>query len=176
MFSFQLNEKGKRFVFTALVLVLLSAFLVSCDKEPKANLNGTWNYTSGNYSYDIKINTTAKTIEYGTNYKGNIVNSPNYEDASGVIIIEFTYYYETVYGGPPEYAVISSGETTKYNGKYGAMYWKDLTLDSVYLADAYESSTHAMRDSLAQAQADFTLSKVGNYINWSYISPYTKTQ
>jgi hypothetical protein len=170
MFSFL---KNKPFLKKAAILTLalfLSAGLlfVSCaDNESSGNLNGTWD---DGYS-PVIINSSAKTIVYTDSYEGNIVNSPGYTASSGVLIIQFTKYAD--WGGP-------APSTSHANvGKYGALYWTELTASSVRLADAFDKTyARVMFDTLAEANAAFTpaADKVGNYIDWSITAPHTKKQ
>jgi len=142
-----------------------------------ANLNGEW---KDSYGTIVTINTSAKTIKYmvdasHTSYEGQIVNSPDFTAANGVLIIKFTKYYTIEYDWNPPYDMTKYEETPANNGKFGALYWKDLMSNSVYLADAYDSSyNHVMYSTLNEAQTNFTMDKVGNYIDWSYTSPYKK--
>ena len=153
--------------FVILALVASFLFLGCTDPDDIGNLNGTW------LSYDSYIiNTSTNKIEYAGNYKADIVNSPNYEATSGVLIIKFTWYYETIYDSTPPYNVISEGETQAYNGKYGAVYWRNLTPGSVEMANAYSSMMHIMFNNLSDAQTNFTLDKTGDYI--SMWGSYTK--
>jgi len=162
--------------FVVLLMILL---LTGCPRPlPTANLNGEWR---DNYGSIFTINTSAKTIKYmvdasHTNYEGQIVNWSDFTAANGVLIIKFTKYYTITYGGAPDYAMTIQ-ETPAKNGKFGALYWRDLTSISVYLADAYDSSyNHVMYDTLNSAQTNFTMDKVSNYIDWSITSSYTKTE
>ena len=173
MFSYfsQVKTKGKNFLFAVLVLVLLTAIMGGCktDADDSGNLNGTW------LAYDSYIiNATTSTIEHVGNYKAEIVNSPNYEAASGVLIIKFTWYYETVYNWEPPYDIISEGERTDYIDQYGAVYWKNLKAGSVQMGDAYDMTTWepAMYDTLPAAETNFTFDRYGDYI--SQWGAYTK--
>ncbi|MDR0502839.1 MAG: hypothetical protein LBH16_05900 [Treponema sp.] len=155
-------------VFT--LVLLIGAMLISCaDPDPaeNANLNGTW---SDAYS-SITINTSANTIVYENNYAGIIKNSPNYESVNGVLIVEFTSYMDADYSNYPD---VTYTPNTENIGKFGALYWTGLTAASVSMADAYDGYIHAIFDTLAEAQTNFTMDNAGNYIDWSITSPYTK--
>jgi len=153
-----------------LVILIVSIVIAGCQPEPEenGNLNGTWSSSYDSY----KIDTSAKTIEYVGNYKADIVNSPDYEAGSGILIVKFTWYYETIYD--ENWTVISEGVTDVYNGKFGAVYWKGLTNSSVQMADAYDTAvwSRAMYDTLDEAKVNFTSDKTGNYI--SVWGSYTK--
>jgi len=155
------RSHGLNLLFFTIALFLF----FSCDTEPdnKGNLNGTWASAFDSYKIDILTD----KIEYTGNYKADIVNSPDYNAEHGVLIIKFTWYYETEYSWDPPYDIISEGETDAYNGKYGAVYWRNLTDASVQMADAYDTVTftHAMFDDLSAAQSNFTLDKTGDYIS-----------
>jgi len=163
------RHRGKLFNFYLLPF-LLACFLIFGCTEPEENgsLNGTW---SSNYD-SYKIDKSTKKIEYVGNYKADIVNSPNYEAGSGILIVKFTWYFETIYD--ENWDVVSEGATDVYNGKFGAVYWKDLTDSSIQMADAYDTATwsRAMHDTLDEAKVNFTSDKTGNYIStWG---SYTK--
>ena len=185
MFSFNSGSTTKpRFaLFKALAvpLCLITAFLfLGCPMEGSSgggggnntitgNLVNTWEYVydpGGANEFITTIKITKTTITYEGNYTGTIVNPPNLTTQSGVLIIQFTKYANNYDGNPV---------TTHANvGKYGALYWKDLSANSVYMADAYEGSTHTMFSNLQEAKTNFTLDNVGDYIDWSITSPYTK--
>jgi len=146
-----------------IALVMLTSFILTGCQEPEddfGNLNGTW------LSYDSYIiSASTNEIEHVGNYKADIVNFPDYKAKSGVLIIKFTWYFETIYD--ESWKVVSSGETTKYNEKYGAVYWNNLKSKSVKIANAYDTVTwaHAMFDNLTDAQTNFTIDKTDDYIS-----------
>jgi len=175
MFSFLKNKPFlkkeaffKKAAFLTLALFLSTGLMfVSCSNdENSGNLNGTWD---DGWS-PVKIDTSAKTIVSGS-YEANIANAPNgYTASSGVLIIKFTKYADFGAGAP---------STSHANvGKYGALYWTELTASSVRLADAYDNTTwvHIMFPSLEEANKAFTpaADKVGTYVNWGPTAPYTK--
>jgi hypothetical protein len=156
----------------ALLAVCAALLFSGCPTEPAAgDLNGRWN---DGYA-TITVNVSAKTISYSDNYEGTIVNSPDFTAANGVIIIRFTKYWDQDWSNYPD---VTYTENTANVGKYGALYWKDLSDNTVYMADAYTQSlpyTHVMFGTLGEAQNNFTIARAGEYVNWgSGISPYTK--
>jgi len=162
----------KKAAFLTFALFLSAGLMfVSCsDKENSGNLNGDWD---DGWGYQMKIDASARTIVYTSNYEATIENSPDYTASSGALIIKFTRY-ATNYDGNPVATHVNVG-------KYGAVYWTELTAGSVKLADAYDKTpppygSHAIRASLPIAQTDFLppADKVGNYVDWSIVSPYTK--
>ncbi|MCL2270230.1 MAG: hypothetical protein FWC24_02690 [Treponema sp.] len=167
MFSFgSVRRVYTRSVFALLVVSFLSAtlFFTGCktDSDDPGALNGTWS------SYDsYVINTSTNKIEYVGNYKADIVNSPKYDAATGVLIIRFTWYLETIYDWNPPYDSVSQTEREDYNGKFGAVYWKDLTAGSVQMADAYDTATwgHAMYDTIEEAKTNFTIDRTADYVS-----------
>jgi hypothetical protein len=145
----------------------------SCEPEQNdsGNLNGLWSSQYDGY----EINTKTNKIYYLDNYEADIVNSPDYSASNGVLIIKFTSYFEVVYDNT-DWSVISEGWTDAYNGKFGAVYWIELTSNSVKMANAYDSETweHSMYNSLPEANAAFTpyQDKAGNFV--SQWGTYTK--
>jgi len=136
--------------------------------EETGNLNGTWFFGSDPF---YKINTTAKTIEYVDNYQGNIINSPDFTAANGVLIIEFTKYFEWDYSDWPNSVSVENPDNI---GKFGALYWTELKLNSVRLADYWdENFSHVLFDELTEAVEFFKIEKLVG-ISWSGIAPYTK--
>jgi len=167
MFSFKKVLIRRRTGAGIIILVLVLLFAGCSDggggQTPSSgssvSLNGTWE------SYDsYTINTSSKKIDYN-DFKADIVNSPNYGAKSGVLIIQFTWYYEIIYD--ENWEIVSEGETDNYNGKYGAIYWTDLTSDSVKMANAYDTTTweHAMYDTIEEANANFTIDSTGDFIS-----------
>ena len=186
MFSFNSLHKGSHkasstlrrfFALSAFVLIALSALLVfsGCPPEPRPpepqtyteSLNGVWVDSFGS---KFTINSSAKTIACD-NYEGTIVNNPKYTAANGVLIIKFTKYWEADWSDYPD--VTYTENTTNIN-KFGALYWIELETGSVKMADAYTGYAHTIFDTLAEAQTNFTLDRMSNYIDWSITSPYTK--
>jgi len=156
--------------FTVLLMLLL---LTGCSQgdtvtNVTGNLNGVWKDSYGT----ITINSSQETIKYSDNYEGTIKNSPNYTASNGVLIIQFTKYWE--WQEVDGEWVSEENPASECITKFGALYWKDLTIDSVYIADAYSGLTHTMFDTLAKAQTNFTIDKTGSYIDWSILAPYTK--
>jgi hypothetical protein len=154
----------------ALLAVCAALLCVGCPVEPSAgDLNGTWknisSYEGVDYVTIIKIDTTAKTIIYEGNYEGNIENTPNYDAVNGVLIIKYTKYAN--WGETPS-------NTHNNVGKFGALYWHKLTASTVYMADAYTGYDPVIFGTLAEARNNFTMDKVGDYVNWSIIGAYTK--
>lgn len=177
MFSFKsLRRFLPRGAFVLLVCLAAAGMFAGCSTDNNSgetgNLDGTWEniYDDGEYHIvtTIIINTAAKTVEYEGSYEGNIANSPAFDRENGVLIVEFTKYADW---GDPE-PLASHGNV----GKFGALYWTDLTADSVKLADAYEGYVQAMYDTIEEAQSAFTpaADKAGNFVTWSVVSPYTK--
>ena len=82
-----------------------------------------------------------------------------------MLIIQFTKYAD--WGDEP---------ATEHNNvnKFGALYWRELKLNSVRLADAYIGFDHAIFTTLEEAQENFTIDKIGNYVDWSIIGLYKK--
>ena len=157
------------------LLCLLAVLFMGCNAEPEdnGNLNGTWSDGWGT----VTINTSAKTIKYENSYEGKIANSPDYAAANGVLIIEFTKYWDVTWVEVNGDWLPEAEETDKYNGKFGAMYWANLTDDSVILSDAgtggFDDYEHTMFDTLEEAKTSFTLDKAGDYAFLSG-TPYTK--
>jgi hypothetical protein len=161
--------------FFVLCLVVGATVLSGCktEEEDTGNLVGTWvNVAGENGEYVTTITITNSTVVYSGSYEGTVSNSPDFEASYGVLIIEFTKYAD--WGSEPSV-------THDNVGKFGALYWKDLTTSSVSLADAYKKvnpedpyASHTMFDTLVEAEAAFTNDAVGEYIDWSITSPYTK--
>jgi len=156
--------------YTSIVVLLMILLLAGCDDVPQPGaLDGTWKD-----SYNtVKIDTVAKTIDVTSlisPYKGTIENgSSDFSDASGVLIIKYTECNYTEYG---------TSTTHNNTGKYGAMYWTELTSTSVKMADACTAdwSNFEVFNTLSEAKTAFTpvADKVIDYVDWSIISPYIK--
>jgi hypothetical protein len=178
MFSPPNQQKGifmKKIFPLVFALVMGSLLLSGCNSDdPKGWLPATWTNVSGEYTTIIKI--TPTTISYSdsyNDYEGIIANTPDFEAADGILIIRFTKYMDWSSGS----AVLSDSHANV--GKYGALYWKELTLTSVSMSDAYKKineadlyPSHTMFDNLDAAKATFTRDNESMYINWSITSPY----
>ena len=163
---------------TRSIIVLSILLFVNCQTEieDRGTLNGAWTNEAHGFITNITINTAEKTLEYEDSYKGIIANSPDFTSVNGVLIIQFTEYWEWDYSNFPD---VTRNENLENIGKFGALYWKDLKSNLVYLADAYTyvpptDYIHTLFDDLEAAKRNFTLDNVGSYIDWSVVSPYTK--
>lgn len=156
-----------RVVCGLLIFIIFVFLFMGCQPESDdaGNLDGTWVNISQSYETIIKINAENKTVEYTGSYNATIENSPNFISTNGVLIIKFTKYGD--WGEEP---------TTEHTnvGRYGALYWVNMGLNSVKLADAYIGWDHAITETLQEAQEMFTIDKVGDYIDWAIIGVYTK--
>ncbi|MDR2096012.1 MAG: hypothetical protein LBP76_10925 [Treponema sp.] len=154
--------------FFALCLVMGMAVFSGCDLDgdDTGNLAGTWTNVAGSYVTTITI--TNNTVVYSGSYEATIENAPDFEATNGVLILKFTKYVDW----STDEAILKDDHSNV--GKYGAMYWKELTASSVSLADAYTGTTHVLVDDWSTAQTTFTNDAVDTYINWSITSPYTK--
>lgn len=164
-----LRYGDRRGIFFALFAVIL---LLGCQiDDDTGNLHGTWInvYDPGGeneFTTTIIINSSAKTIEYADSYEGEIINSPDFSAVNGVLIIKFTKYCDFMY--PPPISTHSNVN------KFGALYWRELTIGSVLMADAYDGLDHLIFDTIEEAQTAFTIDKANNYVDWSYVGTYTK--
>jgi hypothetical protein len=166
-FSF-LRARKTRMIVVLLACAALALGMLGCKTEADedtGNLVGTWK-SPGEWGMTYVI--AAGAIQApDSGYEGRIENTPDLTASNGVLIIKFTKYAAS-YGGTPS-------DTHANVGKYGALYWKDLTADSVSLADAYNKDyTHSMKSSLSDAQTAFALGNMGDYIDWSITTPYQK--
>ena len=170
MFSFFSSVKVKRVLFTGLVLVLLAGFFGGCKNEvenesttglPNA-LVGKWVAGYGDF-YQIAGSGNTGTLKYdgGGGYvkEGNIRDVTNFNDESGVIIVQYT-----------------SGHTNPAK-PFGAVYYLNRTSTTVSLNDAWDATAadyDANTDTLAAAIAKFTQAGMGNYVDASMAPTYTK--
>ncbi|GHV18837.1 hypothetical protein FACS189493_8450 [Spirochaetia bacterium] len=129
-------------------------------------LQGKWRSSPGdNYvitdteiTYDGGVG-----ISGGTNYTGTIRFVSNYSPDSGLIIIEYTV--KPAYSG--------------YNGKdFFAIYYKDLTANTMQMANATILGPNTCPDTatLEEAVEKFTRMQMGNYVDWSFVQPFTRQQ
>jgi len=164
------------FVICFLLCVPVLFFACQIEKQETGDINGTWIYVYkeegvDDYITTISINTQAKTVEYLDTYTGNIVNTPDYTSSFGVLIIQFTKYFDWDYSNWP---LATSYENPEKAGKYGALYWRNLTEKTVLLSDAYEGFSHVIFTNLSDALSNFTLSKSNTYVDWGKTGAYTK--
>jgi hypothetical protein len=128
---------------------------------------GDWSWSNSSFSYTVTITGNRVISTCGPYYEASIESITDSTAPYGVLIIKFIKYAD--WDNPP------ATDSHANVGKYGALYWKDLTASSVYLADAYTGFTHALFDNLATAKANFTIDKTGDYIDWGVgTSPLTK--
>jgi len=172
MFYFFSQVKVKRFLFAALVFVLLTGFLGGCstDVEDESTkglpdvLLGKW--VSSNFGdwYEITRGggmETLRTSFDGTNVasQGTIRDVSNFDSKSGVIIVEY-----------------SRGHTNA-DRPFGAVYYLDFTGGTVSFNSAYDATAadyDANTTSLDAAIARFTKASMGTWIDPSFAVPYAK--
>ena len=178
----QERAKSKSVVFTALVLVLLTAFMVGCKTESEDDTNipgnlpvsmiGEWDCL-GFELYTIDTDTFEYEPGYEAAYKGTIEFVSNYSNESGLIIVKYTT--------PPGHTIwenyVDTGKPFHVNGyDYTAVYYRNLTSSTVQLANVINLADNSSVDTLTlgEAKAKFTRSNAGKYVNWSYVQPFTK--
>ena len=160
------------FILAILFCLSLSFLFTGCETgDGGGYLGGTWN---DGFGYRV-INTSAMTIEFENVYKGKIANSPNFRAENGFLIIEFTEYFDEDFSSWPD---ITYTPNPANIGKFGALYWRDLTSNSVRFADHWKEVTtsnweHVMYSDIGEATANFTMGII-NDIDWGAISPHTK--
>ena len=170
MFGFISSQSGslrRNLVWSvfALFVVLLSA---GCPEQTEpGSLHGTWLSEFPNDTFII--DTLKDFFERPNEFTGKIINSPDYDAAAGVLIIEITKYWEADLSNYPD---VITTETTSNNGKFTAVYWKTLTDSSVQLSIAYEGFVHVIFETLSEAQTKFTMDRVSLYTG--YWGTYTK--
>ena len=167
----QVKAKSKRFVFAALVLVLLAAFLSGCKTEPEddtnyegelpAGLIGKWVFDKDNWyeiqesggSYKLIYTAIFDDPEWGYfdySFEGDIEFISNYSSNSGIIIVKYTY---------GEY-----DDTKPYTG----IYYREITSSTVKLANVWDLKKKDSADTttLEEAIDKFTRSKTGKYVGY----------
>jgi hypothetical protein len=116
-------------------------------------LAGTWVDAVNDEGYAI----TATELTYyiyggfssGTiNYKGTIVNSPDFNQEQGIVIIQYTE-------APAKTEYTPAGTV----GAYYAIAWRGLTADTVELSNAYKTGGLTETASLDAAREEFTPAK-----------------
>ena len=132
-------------------------------------LRGEWVFTPlGSDSpadyYIINENTLQYVMDdpdYGSDFTAPIRFVSNYSGDSGVIIIEYTQGY--IFGA-------------KYDDEYPftGIYYKNLSGNTVQLANAYDGNGRTETATLDEAKAKFTRNKMDTYVSWAYVQPYTK--
>jgi hypothetical protein len=157
----------------ALGFVMGALSLAGCPMGNEVgNLVGDWQLISdpgGEYEYITNIHITNDTVVYEKTYEGTIRNGPNFEAENGILIIEFSKYADW------DGAQMNWNSASENIGKFGALYWKGLTADTVSLADAYENgAVHKIVGDLETAKTTFTDDAVLDYIDWSITSPYNR--
>lgn len=146
----------------AVSLCLLTAFLfLGCpmggssgggDGTPTVSVAGTWTAAAGD-KYIITSTKLTYDSGYGAayNYEGTIAEVVSFTSTAGIIVFKFTQTTTTETGNM---------------GKFTAVYYKDLTANSVSLATANEGSPSYATPTAASLQAaktKFTADKAGDY-------------
>ena len=179
MLSF-LSSYPKKVLNSVLVLCFLAAVLVSCDSsiaDDNTNNSGTlperlrgeWVFIPSGSSapadcYLISENSLRYVMDdpdYGSDYTAAIRFVSNFSDDSGVIIIEYTQGY--IFGAD-------------YDNEYPftGIYYRNLSGNTVQLANAYDGNDRSETTTLDEAKAKFTRGKMDTYVSWAYVQPYTK--
>ena len=171
MFSFFSTQKVKRVLLAGLVLVLLAGFLSGCKNEVEdesttglpSSLVGKWVSSYGDF-YEIAGSGNTGTLKYDTNgygiSQGNIRDVTNFNDKSGVIIVQYT-----------------SGHTNTAK-PFGAVYYMNLVPGvSIGLSNAWDATAadyDANTATLQEAIGKFTQGNIGTYLDVGQVPTYTK--
>ena len=196
MFSYfsQVKAKGKKFLFAALVLVLLTAFL-SCKTDSddfiddhilNQHLIGTWTDPSAGDGYKIEFDTTSSTyrlsyIDWSATeaYAGEIMYVSNFSNKACVIIIKYdagkgpSYFTDAHWG--TEAAgwadmCMDSQPCSHYvapTGDFVGIYYENFKPNiSVHMGTAIDLSTYqgAEEKTIYDAILTFISGNKGNYI------------
>jgi len=167
MVSFFSRVNVKRVLFAGLVLVLLAGFLGGCKNEVEdvnepgslpSGLVGKW--VTDYDSFEI----TTSTIKYDGggygDYAGNIRFVSNYDSKSGVIIVQYTT-------GAPDAA-------KPFHAIYYLNFTPGVSVELNNTWDATRDDYNADTATLDAAKEKFTKGKMGDWIDVSYSTPYTK--
>ena len=166
LFFSVLSKKGfvKRERVTGLMLMLLLLVLSSCSTDVDdtnypgtlpASITGIWSFDGTDADrYTISAGTIRhemvyEEVDYG--FSGTIDFVSNYSTDSGVIIFK-----------------------DSADDKFKAVYYRDLTANTVRLADAYTGFILAETITLEDAIAKFTRGNWGDYVDWGIVTPQTK--
>ena len=173
MFSFSKMSKLKKFLYTGLFFSLLVVALGACSTEAEDDTNyegalpdglvGKWVSGIGD-SFEITRASGVETIIYddggfGFGYTGTVRFVSNFDSRSGVIIIQY---------------VTGASDASK---PYHAVFYLNFAGSTVELnnsSDATREDWNADTASLAEAKEKFTRGKMGDYMDLSYSTPYTK--
>jgi len=176
------KAKSKSVVFAALVLVLLTAFMIGCKTESEDDTNipgklpatiiSEWDCL-GIELYTIAADTIEYEPGYKAAYKGTIEFVSNYSSDSGLIIVKYTT--------PPSHTIwenfVDTGKPFHVNGyDYTAVYYRNLTSSTVQLANVINLVNNSSVDTLTldEAKTKFTKSNAGKYVDWNYVQSSTK--
>jgi hypothetical protein len=140
-----------RFSFVGMIVCAVLLFS-ACDEPKTGDLRGTWLSEYDGYTIDTSM------LSYDDRYSpftGTIKNSPDFSAQSGVIIIEYV-----------------EPSSDSQAGYFTAVYWRELTEDSVLLANALDLDTSTLdkwdtlqTTSLEEAQNKFTIAKVNDFVS-----------
>ncbi|WP_010255951.1 hypothetical protein [Treponema primitia] len=152
-------------------------------------LAGHWKlvYGSGNAEWYI---ITSTTIEYGSsdgvgsnytaNWKGTIRDVEKFDDASGVIIIEYTSpkpeYYDYDYSNYPDVTILDGPFDPP--GNFQSVWYSQLSDTTVKICGPYNASEpHGSETTtLAAAKVKFNIDTETDYVSsWSGVTAQTKT-
>ena len=164
--------------FPAFLLVL---FFAGCNLYGKVGeddvtqgalpelLRGEWVYIQPGLSVPAeRFTIEGDIIQYDDysggdfSYKGKIELVSNFNEDSGVIIIQYT--------NPPSYPL--------YNGNsFFGIYYRNLGSNSVQLANSINPDYSAPDTAtLEEAIQKFTLFNMGDYVNWGVVQPQTRVR
>jgi hypothetical protein len=173
---------ARKFGFFLLGVCLIMGTLgfIGCDTdgdEDTGILTGSWSsgsdgYVITNTALEYKGYKDATHPEWSdTNFTGTIKNNPDFTQKSGVIIIEYTK--KPINGQYDANYTLTGGAAP--TGAFMGIYWRDLTTDSVSLANAYDSSgSETETTTLDDAKAKFTLANADTLVSWTYVQSQAK--
>ncbi|MDR1399242.1 MAG: hypothetical protein LBJ41_04905 [Treponema sp.] len=168
------------FLFLGVCLVIGALGFMGCDtgNEETGILTGIW--SSGTDGYVI----TTTTLEYkgykdathpewsDYSFTGTIKNNPDFTQKAGVIIVEYTD--KPIYGTyNNDYTELTSGAAP--TNSFMGIYWRDLTANSVLLANAYDQTDQETEQAtLVAANTKFTLANADTLVTWAGVQPQKK--
>jgi hypothetical protein len=176
MSSFFSVDRAKRFLFICFALLAMAAVVTGCDTNLGSDTNkegalpnaliGKWS-TAYDYFEISRVGDTEFLSYYDGGYGGAYIGTiryvSNYDSRSGLIIIQY-----------------NSGAPDSSKPFHAVYYLKfvpgtSVELNNTYIVSIpYPGNNNADTVTLAQAIAKFTRESMGNYMNFSYSTPYNK--
>jgi hypothetical protein len=185
MFSFFSVHRARRFLSVGFILLAMTAIMTGCNTDPEPDLvpgpSGTslpdgllGKWATSVDSFLITRSSGIETVEYddggyGYGYKGTVRFVSQFDNSTGVIIIQLTEFSPSQERSKPYHAIyyldFKPGDSISLN---------NTSILSVAYDPDKPTANNADTATLEEAKEKFTRDRIFEYVNSDYLQVYKK--